>query len=137
MNLQKQIEILDEMNKMEFKLSQDPTPFEVNQGISIVDGYRSRLAGIVSKSIEWLKDAKIEYKSKYALYLVDTNGRNREERDAMVMNKLKAEYKNFEEANAFHEIAKTRFKAMQEKYEAVSRQITVIELQLKLREITR
>jgi len=158
MTVEQRRELLQEINSIRLSLDSDPA----TTGLSLVNGkiaeihaHKERVGHILSQAIEnereanrLLNEAKLEHEIKLNKILAtDETVRTQKSQDMRIVagNALiPAEYLRVRQleieaadADAFHKIVQAKYNHLEGTNSSVSRQITVIQLQLEIGEIER
>lgn len=120
-------------------LDPNPTPSEVTEKIAMIQGYRDRVSQMycVALAIEGM--AKREYTKLFDEYAVSLIGSklNMNEKEYKARGSCRPQYNLYQRAKEYTEIVKTVLNNLCDAQESLSRQITVMQMQIELGEISR
>lgn len=127
-------EIRNEMAMMHVPVHQDPTTFNINEGLALVQGYKDRLAGILA-----LAQREFNLRDKVFDMLIDANNviskaSSADKRKGEAIMKYPTAYLNLEAAETFQDEVELYLNNMKSIGEAISRQASVLSAQISLGE---
>lgn len=124
----------DEMEAMHVSVSQDPTTYNINEGLAKVQGYKDRLASILA-----LAQREFNRRDKVFDMLVDANNvvskaSSADKRKGEAIMKYPTAFLNLESAETFVEEVELYMNNMKSIGEIISRQASVLSAQISLGE---
>lgn len=124
-----------EMENMAVELKQSPTTDDLSQGLAFAQGYKDRLSEIYMMA---LREHKIRQRAGELLldaYNVISNGKSADKRRGEAIMKYSMMLIHMEAAETFLKEVEHIIQNVKSTMEAISRQVSIIQLQLQLGEV--
>lgn len=123
-----------ELQQYKVNLKAEPTPSEIIEALATVQGYKDRVTSMCIIANNVLGIAKRSYETCYDSELPNRQEKNAEARVSSVKNIYRTQYNFYKKAEEFYEACTLVLQNIKSTYETLSRQITVIQLQVDIKE---
>jgi hypothetical protein len=126
-----------EMEDMTVRIQQSPTTADLNEGLYLAQGYKDRLAEIYSLAVSEFKTRERCVDMLFDAYNVVSTGKSADVRRGAATMKYPHLLIQLEAAETFVKVVEHVLQNIKSAHESVSRQISLMQIQLQLGEVRR
>jgi len=126
-----------ELKDCTIELEECPTPDQINVQIARVQALKDRVASMLIDAIRNVRLLEKIYELKYDELIIGREEKSKEQREAAVHQKIRKQLDEFKEAEDYLEVVRQVYDNLISANENISRQVTVLQEQLKLGEFGR